>query len=133
MKNTFVNFVILAALIASSHPALGQQNFDKYTFSPTTTTAPNDATDHFQLVQGGAIQKVSPDIALAPVVPQMILNGASPNQAVNCQFGNTASNFLQGGGSCALTDKSGAKFTASISGTTMHVTAVSSGTLAPNL
>ena len=67
------------------------------------------------------------------IAPQMTLNGASPNQSVKCQFGNTASNFLQGGGSCALTDRSGAMFIASISGTTMNVTTVSSGTLAPNL
>jgi hypothetical protein len=96
-------------------------------------TIETDATDQYQLVKGGATSRAADNATLTRIAPQMILNGASPNQEVNCQFGNSASNFMQGGGSCALTDRSGATFTASISGTTMNVTAVSAGTLAPNL
>jgi hypothetical protein len=132
MQNPFVNSLISAALIVLSHPALGQQTLDTWIGRAAAST-PYDNTDYFPLVKGGAIANVAGNAAMAPVVSQMILNGASPNQEVNCQFGNTAPKFLQGGGSCALSDKSGATFAASISGTTMNVTAVSSGALAPNL
>jgi hypothetical protein len=130
MKRTALICFILVAVQTGLYLILYRSDFVTRIFYKTAET---DATDQYRLVKGGTTSRAADNATMTRIAPQMILNGASPNQEVNCQFGNSASNFMQGGGSCALTDKSGAAFIASISETTMNVTAVSSGTLAPNL
>jgi hypothetical protein len=130
MKRAALICFILVAVQTGLYLILYRPDFVTRIFYQTAET---DATDQSRLVKGGATSRVTDSSTTTGIARQMTLNGASPNQEVNCQFGNSASNFMQGGGSCALTDRSGATFIASISGTTMNVRAVSAGTLAPNL
>lgn len=83
-----------------------------------------------QVLLDSGVTAVNGNLTAAQLLgSQIILSGASVGQTLSCAFGN--GNFS--GGAVQLTDNSsGASFIASIAGTTLTVTSVSSGTIASN-